>query len=451
MLFPDSAKNSGHRLFVPEKAENIIVIFRFPEKRTEMKVKPVTRIKNLMARAAILGFAAAIAFYSLYVSSMGRLLIPKESSGRVVGFLSRLAEALGRKGIVELLSRLRTYDILAAFLLFAAVCFGGELCFQGRRRADLRRRVLKLLPFLLLAFSVLWIAFGLNNTSLFAWNQFIRGNNGYPLFGTARRIRADEFALWTPMALSQEALGWPAVNTLMGSGTDVTWVSMGGLPAWNAALVFKPQYLGFLLLGGERGLSFFCIFNLTVLFMVSWKTALLYTGNNRGMSIAAAVILTFSPMVQWFISQSISAVLIFGQGMILSLNRLLKSSGARQSFLWSLLTGWLLGCLILVGYPAWIIPAVYLVLASGIWLFSRPSVQKRGRKIMWLLLGLLPSLTVLGVVVFNSWDTLMAVSSSAYPGGRLITGGLADSVGGVGRRGAGRGREAGMAALGGCQ
>ena len=380
-----------------------------------------------MARAAILGFAAAVAFYSLYVSSMGRLLISSAPPGRVVGFFSRIAERLGRKGIVDLLSRLRAYDILVALILFAAVCFAGEICFEGRWRASLRQRTLKLVTPLLLLFSVLWVAFSLNNTSLYAWNQFIKGNNGFPLLGAARKIRADEFALWTPMALSQEALGWPAVSTLMGLGTDVTWVSMGGLPAWNAAAVFKPQYWGFLLFGGERGLSFFCVFNLAVLFLVSRKTALLYTGNNQRMSMTAAVILTLSPMVQWFISQSISAVLIFGQGMILAINGLLRSTDGRAKALYSLLNGWLLGCLIMVGYPAWIIPAVYIILAVSICLFAQSSVQGRGKKAAWLFLGLLPSLAVLGIVVFNSWDTLQAIRSSLYPGGRLITGGLSDS------------------------
>ena len=384
-------------------------------------------IKALAARIAVLGFAAAAAFYSLSVSSIGKLNVYMGEPEGPVRLLSDLAVSLGRHGIADMLGRVTTADLILAFLLFAAVCFAGEICFQGRKRAAVRRRVLKGLVPALAAVTVLWVLFRLNSTHLFAWNNYIRGNRGYPLFGTARMIRRDEFVLWTPMALSQEYVGWPGITPLMGNGTDVTWVSMGGLPAWNAALVFKPLYWGFLLLGADRGLSFLCISRLVLLFEVSRRTALLYTGKNQGMSVAAAVILTLSPMIQWFISQSIAEILIFGQGMVLALYGLTRSESFRRRILYALLNGWLLGCLVMIGYPAWIIPAVYIVLAVGITLFARSSVTERGKKAGCLLLGLIPSLAVLGIVVYGSWDTLMAVRNSVYPGSRLITGGLKDS------------------------
>lgn len=386
----------------------------------------MARIKALAARAAVFGFAAAAAFYSLYVSSMGRLNVDTGGPQGLARLLSGLASAAGRNGVADMLGRLGSGDVVLAFLLFAAVCFGGEICFGGRRRAGLRRRAMKLITPALIVFAVLWVVLRLNSTHLFAWNNYIHGNEGRPLFGAARTIRRDEFVLWTPMALSQRYIGWPGISTLMGNGTDVTWVSMGGLPAWNTALVFKPLYWGFLLLGADRGLSFLCVARLVLLFEVSRRTALLYTGNNRGMSIAAAVLLTLSPMVQWFISQSIAEILIFGQGMVLAVNGLLGSESFRRRFLFALLNGWLLGCLVLIGYPAWIIPAVYVILAAWIYLFLRPSVKDRGKKAGCLLLGLIPFLAVLGAVVYGSWDTLMAVKNSAYPGGRLITGGLRD-------------------------
>ena len=387
----------------------------------------MTGIKRAGARIAILIFAAAIAFYSLYVSSMGRLFLDLGDPDRFVSFFAGLTSSLGRLGIADMLSRLRSGDLFFALLLFSGVCFLGEICFQGGNRAGLRRRIIKGgIPFLLVV-TVLWVVFRLNSTHLFAWNNDLAGNEGYPLFGAARLLRRDEYALWTPMALSQEAIGWPGISTLIGNGTDVTWVSMGGLPAWNAALIFKPLYWGFLLLGADRGLSFLCISRLVLLFIVSGKTALLYTGNNRAMSITAAVILTLSPMIQWFISQSIAEVLIFGQGMVLAMDYLLKSEQTRPRILYALLNAWLLGCLVMVGYPAWMIPAFYVVLAAGIFLFTRPSVTDRGKKVGCLLMGLIPALALLGVIVANSWDTLQAIRSSVYPGNRLITGGLSDS------------------------
>ena len=384
--------------------------------------------KAVFARVAVFIFAATAAFFSLYVSSRGRLYVHMGEPDVLIRFLSGLASSVGRKGIADMLSRLRSGDVLVAVLFFMAICFAGEICFQGQKRTGLRRRAVKLITPALIIVAVLWVVFRLNNTSLFAWNAVIRGNEGFPLFGSAREIRRDEFVLWTPMALSQEYIGWPATNTLIGNGTDVTWISMGGLPAWNTALIFKPLYWAFLILGADRGLSFLCVSRLVLLFAVSRKTALLYTGNNQGMSIAAAVILTLSPMIQWFISQSIAEVLIFGQGMILAMNGLLRSGETRFRAMYALLNAWLLGCLVLIGYPAWIIPAMYLIVAAGIYLFARAPAKNRKKSAKYLSIALIPSLVMLGVIVFNSWDTLQAVRSSVYPGNRLITGGLADET-----------------------
>ena len=385
-------------------------------------------IKMLFARAAIFIFAVATAFYSLYVSSLGRLYVHTGEPGSLIRFLSGLAASMGRNGIADMLSRLNLGDIMLAAVFFTIICFAGEICFQGQKRTVLRIHTVKLITPTLVVFAVFWVIFRLNNTSLFAWNAYIRGNEGFPLFGSARTVRRDEFVLWTPMAISQEYIGWPAVNTLIGKGTDVTWISMGGLPAWNAALVFKPLYWGFLAFGADRGLSFLCISRLILLFSVSRKTALLYTKNNQGLSIVAAIILTLSPMVQWFISQSIAEILIFGQGMILAMNGLIKSSNGRSQFLYALLNTWLLGCLVLIGYPAWIIPAIYLILAAEIYMFTRASVADRKKKAGYLVVALIPSLALLGMTVYNSWDTLQAIRHSIYPGNRLITGGLADSL-----------------------
>ena len=385
------------------------------------------RAKGLLFRLAFLCFGIAAAYDSLFVSSRGRLYTLQTEPAGLARLLSNLATSLGHTGAADMFSRLGTGDILLALLLCGGICFFGEICFQGRRRADLRRRVLKVLPPALLIFTLLWVILRLNTTSLYAWHYYIRGNTGAPLFGMARLKRGDEYAIWTPMALSQEALGWPGVNALMGNGTDVTWLSMGGLPALNAALVFKPLYWGFLILGSERGLSLLTVARVVLLFAVTCRTAMRLTRGDRAISIAAGALLALAPMVQWFVSQSIAEVLIFAQGMGLAVDALVKSKSTRGRILYGLLAGWCLGCFVMVGYPAWLIPAGYIVLGAWIYLFTRPNVKEKGRKLGCLLLGLLPSLVMLGVIVYGSWDTLQAVRNSAYPGSRLITGGLHDS------------------------
>ncbi len=165
------------------------------------------------------------------------------------------------------------------------------------------------------------------------------------------------------MALAQEQAGYPAVNALIAGGTDTLWVSIGGLPAWNSAVLFKPLYWGFLLLGTAKGLSFLYTMRWLLLFLVSFELALRYTKGNRWYSLMIGVLMTFAPYLQWLWSQSIAEVLIFGQGILLCLWLYLDTDSSRKRVLLGHALVWCLGCLIMIAYPARLILMLYLVLA----------------------------------------------------------------------------------------
>ena len=265
----------------------------------------------------------------------------------------------------------------------------------------------------------------LNSTSLDWWTwYFPSGDVKHPLFGTAREIRSDEFAVWTPMAIAQDHAGYPAVNPLIGNGTDTLWVSIGGLPAWNAATLFKPLYWGFLLLGAAKGLSFLYALRFVLLFLVSFELALRYTQGNKWYSLTIGVLLTFAPYVQWLLSQSIAEVLIFGQGMVLCLWRYLDADKDWQRTLWGVGLAWCLGCYVMIAYPAWLISVLYFLLAFMVALLviSRKRLRLR-RNALRLGLPLLCAAALLGVIVWQGWDALSRVMGSAYPGHRFETGG----------------------------
>jgi len=219
------------------------------------------------------------------------------------------------------------------------------------------------------ALFFLYVAFELNGTSLYRWSVYFGGAEEYrPLFGTARAVRGDEWAAWSAFTMSQEYAGWPAVNRLIADGDISTvWISVGGIPAFNPAVIFKPLYWGFLLLGTDKGISILWVLRFILLFFVSFEFARVYTGNNRKLSFAAAMMITLAPYVQWWFSQSIAEVFIFGQGMLLCLHFYLGSDKRGSRMAAAAMLAYCLGCYVMIGYPSWLISTLYVLIpAAGV-------------------------------------------------------------------------------------
>lgn len=272
----------------------------------------------------------------------------------------------------------------------------------------------------------------LNGTSLAMWTVYLGGEPMGLLWGLPRAVRGDEYAVWSAMTLAQDAAGYPAVSPMIGGGSDAAWISMGGLPAWNLAAIFKPLYWGFLLLRAEHGFSLLWTLRGLLLFGVSLELALVYTRGNRPLSAAAAMLLTFAPYVQWFFSQSVAEVLIFSQGMVLCMQRFLQASRPRTRWGWAALGAYAIGCLAMVAYPTWIISVLYLAIPVMLLMGWRARRTLTRMDALRLLAPLCVVVALLGLIVLNSWDTISRVMASAYPGGRLYTGGYVPPTYGTG-------------------
>ena len=126
------------------------------------------------------------------------------------------------------------------------------------------------------------LIFKLNGSSIALWQQFLPDSdlsNG-TILGQARGIRGDEWAVRTPMSLSQvyNKFGYFS-NIMRADETDMFVVS--AQPVFDLALIFRPFYLGYLFLGFERGLSFFWYGKIIALFMVTFEFGLLMTNKNK--------------------------------------------------------------------------------------------------------------------------------------------------------------------------
>ncbi len=299
-------------------------------------------------------------------------------------------------------------------VLSHVILFGSEAL-----KNTLRRRQW---PVWLLLCAV-WTGLNLNNTSISQWLQWLPGEKRGLVWGMPRGIRSDEWAVWTPFLVSQAKNGYPAVSTYFtGRQVPAGWISVGGLPALSPLLAFKPFYWGFLLLGAERGYSLLSFLRFFFLLWISYRTALRYTRGNHLLSAAAAAMLTLSPYVQWWYSQSICEVLIFSQAAVLLTDRYTGTKNRGLRWLYASAGAWCLGCYAMIAYPAWIISVGYLLVAVLVWqLCSRREALQLTD--LWRLLPLMLVLAVLLLCARSDGDTLRRVMESEYPGQRLYTGG----------------------------
>ena len=372
----------------------------------------MTRKSGKGALIVLLLFSLALGGYTLL-------------NGALLNLRSAAGEQAGAAGMLRALAASVRPADLALALAAAGAAFGASLALiRGKTRwaeTLYRRRYLLSLLLVIAVTALKW-----NNTSLFRWMMEVdqAGAEAWaPLWGMPRGIRSDEWAVWSVFTVSQAAKGFPAVNPLIGGGADTAWISVGGIPAWSPAAVFKPLYWGFLTLGLERGYSLLFALRTLGLFHMTQELALLYTGGKRRWSVTAAFLVTFSPYVQWWFSQSPAEVLIFGQGMLLCLEKYLKARGGAGRWGWGALGAWFMGCYAMVAYPSWLISGLYVILpmAIGRTVRGRAALRRGG----WLpgTVCLAAAAGALLALLVGSADTLRAVMNSVYPGARVMTGG----------------------------
>lgn len=283
---------------------------------------------------------------------------------------------------------------------------------------------------------VLAVLLQLNGSSAGMWNTHIGGQDPQSLIiaGENRPIRSDEWCVFTPMALSQYHNDFRYESSIL-RGTDTDVYMVYGQPVRDWTIIFRPFQLGYLFLSPGRGLSFYWCGKLIVLFLVSLEFGFLITrkkgiqdSENSRMLLpfTYATMVTFAPVVQWWFStNAFPDMLVYGQGLLLCLAAYMETDSYRKRMLYALCMIWMAGAYILVLYPAWQIPFFYVFLFLGLWIIS--SHWKRfdfsWKKDLPILIVSTVMLCFCMVYIINrSWDAIMAVMHSVYPGARMETG-----------------------------
>lgn len=277
-----------------------------------------------------------------------------------------------------------------------------------------------------LAFGVFVVAviLQIHGSSISLFN--ISNSNHDSLLGVARLIRSDEFNVNTPFALSQYFNDFGYFSDIVrGVPTDM-FISYGQ-PVLDFAIIFRPFHWGYLFLSQGFGLSFFWVGRLIALFVVSFEFGRLITNNNKKLALAYSILVTFSPVVQWwFAINMLVEMLIFGQLIIILTNYYMNTNDYRKKLFITLISVILFGGYILALYPAWEIPFAYVFAIFFVWVvYKNYKTFNLHKKDLYLFLLFIVILSIsLGYIFLKSYPTITTIMNTVYPGSRAYFGGL---------------------------
>ncbi|MDN4509935.1 hypothetical protein [Gordonibacter sp. RACS_AR49] len=273
--------------------------------------------------------------------------------------------------------------------------------------------------------------FEISGSSVGCWSPYLNEPaSSTTLFGIPRAIRSDEWLVNLPTFLSQSFNDYGTSSSILrGTITDTTMPISA--PSWSLATLFHPFQWGYLVFGSAKGVAFEWTSAKLALIMVSFECAMLYTRKNKALSAAAAIMLSFSPLILWW---NTGAALVFGQGLVIALYHLVNRDSFKVKLIASIALAWLAGCYLMMMYPAWQVPFFFIFAVFGIWVILSYRKNTKGgspelrtfapRKSILLLLLCCIAVVVMIVLVFvGARDALLATTSTAYPSGRVSTGG----------------------------
>lgn len=360
--------------------------------------------------------------FSIAVRALCGLLVGVVVTGLCVAYILLVENQAASSGAALMGSGMRRF-VPIAFICIAAC----EFLFVAREKAP---SVLFKYRWVIACIVVLLgVLFEISGSSIGLLLDAM-GVDGTSIYGVPRPIRSDEWALFTPMALSQCVTDGGSFSyyqdAMRGIPTDMFCIY--GQPVWDIAEIFRPFQWGYLILGASRGLAFYWCGRFVFLFMVSFEFAYRFlTDESKILSFGYACLVALAGVVQWWFSiNNLVEILLFGQLALVWGQCYLRTKSYRSRILYALGIAWCLGVFLLAFYPAWQIPFGYVFLVCLIALLIR---EARHSELRWIdaliCLGMIAVVVAAAAYVFlyKSWDTVQTVLNTAYPGHRESYGG----------------------------
>ena len=276
---------------------------------------------------------------------------------------------------------------------------------------------------------LLVVLLGYSGSSINMYNQYIPsdGKENTEVLGRSRGIRSDEWAVNTPLSFSQnmyengEKLPY---NSSIIRATDTDMYTVIHAPVLDILTIGKPFTIGYIF-GNDIGLSFWWYGRLIALMLISFEFCMLLTDKKKLVSLCGMLIISLAPAVQWWYSNFLPDLLIFGQLAILMINKFLETDKFKTKILSAIGFGIAGVSFIFTFYPAWQIPFIYVYLAIFIWIICKnKKTYKINKRDLIIIVLTVIAMGLLGIRYYLlSSDTLSAVMNTSYPGERFETGG----------------------------
>lgn len=280
------------------------------------------------------------------------------------------------------------------------------------------------------AVFVLCVALGITGSSIGQWCYLSGVKDTDILAGVSRMIRSDEWAVSIPMNISQffhnDGFDYFS-NSINGTLTD--FFIGYRQPVYSVFIIFKPFLLGYLFLPAANAMAFFWAGKLIVLLLVTFEFGMIITKGNKRMSIITALLISFSPIVQWWFSTTIADTIIYTLLAVILFKKYLETQNTVKRIPY--VAGIILcaGCFIMTLYPAWLVPFFYIIVAMIIWLIWENHGKAKMKLTDWGIIALFGAVlaAMIYVIFSKSADAVAITSETVYPGNRLTTGGGAVS------------------------
>lgn len=278
--------------------------------------------------------------------------------------------------------------------------------------------------FIALVILVLCMIFQISGSSIGCWEDVLGYNTDRGILaGTSRAIRSDEWAVFTPMALGQVNNGFEYKNDNLRGGYPTDMFIIYGQPVKDISMIFRITQIGYLLFGAGAGLSFYWCFRFIALFMASFEFLMLITNKNKRLSFIGAIIILFSPTIQWWYSTNALIEMIVSSeiGLVL-FDKYFKEENFKLRTLYMAIIFVCIGTFILTFYPAWMVPIAYIFLPTLIWIIieNRKNIKITKQDVISFIIILLVFAGLMLRIFYKSWDTIITTLNTAYPGKRVI-------------------------------
>jgi len=282
-------------------------------------------------------------------------------------------------------------------------------------------RAVLVYPGILVALFFLLTAGGVSGSSVAILSDAARDPG--LLFGSPQWVRSDEFDIHTPTFIGQMKSGENGVR-LVGVGEHDLSV-LGNLPTRDWSVIFRPDNVTSLILPSENALAWNWWLPQLVSALAFYGIALLI-GFGPGLSVSVSMLISFSPLVEWWHLGSITGSLGYGSAACFSILKGLRAQSQATGFLWFASSFYWMVAFALVFYPPFqistilaLIPITLAVIAADVgvcrYTWTRAAVSA-------VAVGLAAAMVIGGFVIAHG-DAISAIRGTLYPGSRQSAGG----------------------------